>query len=81
LHPTLVSQERCGSPRPFGHFGASGSFLWVDPRARLAGAALSGRDFGPWALEAWPGFTDEVRDEFAGGRWASSAAAGPRWQV
>ncbi|MDQ6799146.1 MAG: beta-lactamase family protein [Actinomycetota bacterium] len=48
------------SPATFGHFGASGSFLWVDPRAGVACAALSGRDFGPWALEAWPAFADHV---------------------
>jgi len=48
------------SPATFGHFGASGSFLWVDPRARIACAALSGRDFGPWALGAWPAFADDV---------------------
>jgi len=48
------------APTTFGHFGASGSFLWVDPAAKLACAALSGRDFGPWALEAWPAFADEI---------------------
>ncbi len=48
------------SPATFGHFGVSGSFLWVDPRARIACAALSGRQFGPWALDAWPAFADDV---------------------
>ena len=33
------------SPATFGHFGGSGSFLWVDPEAGLACAALSGREF------------------------------------
>jgi len=56
------------SPATFGHFGASGSFLWVDPGAGLAAAALSGRAFGPWALEAWPGFTDRVLEELSGDR-------------
>lgn len=51
------------SPSTFGHFGASGSFLWVDPRAGLAAAALSGRAFGPWALEAWPEFSDRILEE------------------
>lgn len=54
------------SPRTFGHFGASGSFLWVDPENRLACAALSGRDFGPWAVTAWPEFSDAVLAGFAG---------------
>ncbi len=53
------------SPATFGHFGGSGSFLWVDPAAGLACAALSGRDFGPWAKEAWPVFSDAVLGQFA----------------
>ncbi|HKD32573.1 MAG TPA: serine hydrolase domain-containing protein [Gaiellaceae bacterium] len=48
------------SPRTFGHFGGSGSFLWVDPEAGLALAELSDLDFGPWALEAWPRLSDDV---------------------
>jgi CubicO group peptidase (beta-lactamase class C family) len=48
------------APSTFGHFGRSGTFLWVDPDAGLALACLTGRDFGPWALEAWPPFSDAV---------------------
>jgi CubicO group peptidase (beta-lactamase class C family) len=48
------------SPRTFGHFGQSGTFLWVDPDARVAAVVLSDRDFGPWAVEAWPVWTDLV---------------------
>jgi CubicO group peptidase (beta-lactamase class C family) len=48
------------SPATFGHFGGSGSFLWVDPVAELAVVALTDRDFGPWALRAWPWFSDAV---------------------
>jgi CubicO group peptidase (beta-lactamase class C family) len=48
------------SPRTFGHFGQSGTFLWVDPDAQVAAVALSDRDFGPWAVEAWPVWTDGV---------------------
>jgi CubicO group peptidase (beta-lactamase class C family) len=48
------------SPRTFGHFGRSGTFLWVDPGTGLALACLTGRDFGPWALSAWPPFSDAV---------------------
>lgn len=48
------------SPRTFGHFGQSGTFLWVDPDARAAAVVLTDRDFGPWAVEAWPGWTDTV---------------------
>lgn len=52
------------SPRTFGHFGQSGTFLWVDPDAGLACVALTDRDFGPWAAAAWPAYTDAVLDEF-----------------
>ncbi len=55
---------RRNSPATFGHFGGSGSFLWVDPDAGLACVALSGRDFGPWAAEAWPELSDAVLDEY-----------------
>jgi CubicO group peptidase (beta-lactamase class C family) len=44
----------------FGHFGASGTFLWVDPIAGIALACLTDRPFGPWALEAWPALSDAV---------------------
>ena len=48
------------SPRTFGHFGQSGSFLWVDPEARLGLAALGSTAFGPWATKAWPALSDAV---------------------
>jgi CubicO group peptidase (beta-lactamase class C family) len=48
------------SPRTFGHFGGSGTFLWVDPEADVALACLADLDFGPWALEAWPRLSDDV---------------------
>ena len=51
------------SPRTFGHFGRSGTFLWVDPDVGLACAVLTDLDFGPWAAELWPAFTDAVIDE------------------
>jgi CubicO group peptidase (beta-lactamase class C family) len=53
------------SPATFGHFGGSGSFLWVDPEARLATVALANEDFGPWALEAWPKLSDAVLERHA----------------
>jgi CubicO group peptidase (beta-lactamase class C family) len=56
------------SPRTFGHFGRSGTFLWVDPDAELACACVTNRDFGPWAAEAWPTLSDEVLATFARGR-------------
>ena len=51
---------KASSPRTFGHFGQSGTFLWVDPDAEVACVALADRDFGQWAIDAWPPFTDAV---------------------
>ncbi len=48
------------SERTFGHFGASGTFLWVDPDAGLACACLTDESFGDWAKAAWPEFSDAV---------------------
>jgi CubicO group peptidase (beta-lactamase class C family) len=48
------------SPRTFGHFGRSGTFLWVDPDAGLACACVTNRDYGPWAAEAWPSLSDAI---------------------
>jgi CubicO group peptidase (beta-lactamase class C family) len=57
---------RSNSASTFGHFGQSGSFLWVDPSVGLACAALAGLPFGAWAIEAWPVFSDAVIAEYAG---------------
>ena len=53
------------SERTFGHFGASGTFLWVDPAAEVACGVLTDRRFGDWAKEAWPVFSDSVLVELA----------------
>lgn len=55
------------SPRTYGHFGQSGTFLWVDPDAGAACVALTDRDFGQWAVDAWPPFTDAVLAELRSG--------------
>jgi CubicO group peptidase (beta-lactamase class C family) len=47
----------------FGHFGGSGTFLWVDPEADLALAVLTDLDFGDWSKEAWPRLSDAVLAE------------------
>jgi CubicO group peptidase (beta-lactamase class C family) len=49
----------------YGHFGQSGTFLWVDPDADLALVVLTDRDFGDWAYSRWPELSDEVLREFA----------------
>jgi CubicO group peptidase (beta-lactamase class C family) len=51
------------SPRTFGHFGGTGTFLWVDPDARVACAALTTREFGEWAKEVWPRLADALLAE------------------
>jgi CubicO group peptidase (beta-lactamase class C family) len=48
------------SPATFGHFGGTGSMLWVDPVADVALVALTGREFGPWAGPLWRTLGDEV---------------------
>jgi CubicO group peptidase (beta-lactamase class C family) len=61
------------APSTFGHFGRSGSFLWVDPVAGVACAGLSERPFGPWAARAWPRLADAVLAEVSG----ASPRSGP----
>ena len=53
------------SPATFGHFGRSGSFLWVDPDAGIACAGLADREFGPWAARGWPRLSDDVLAAYA----------------
>jgi CubicO group peptidase (beta-lactamase class C family) len=48
------------SAATFGHIGGAGTFVWVDPVADVALVTLTDRDFGPWALDAWPSFSDSV---------------------
>lgn len=52
------------SARTFGHFGQSGTFLWVDPDAELALVVLTDRNFGEWAYPLMPALSDEVLREF-----------------
>jgi CubicO group peptidase (beta-lactamase class C family) len=54
------------SPRTFGHFGGAGTFLWVDPDARVACACLTDLQFAEWALAVWPPLADAVLAEVAG---------------
>ena len=52
------------SAATFGHFGQSGTFIWVDPAADLALVVLTDRDFGDWAHALWPALSDGVLREF-----------------
>ncbi|GJM39513.1 MAG: putative beta-lactamase [Acidimicrobiales bacterium] len=49
------------SPATFGHFGQTGTFLWIDPEVDVAVVALTDRPFGEWATNAWPTFADAAR--------------------
>ena len=53
------------SARTFGHFGAAGTFVWVDPDAGVACACLTDLEFGDWAKDAWPLLSDAVLEELA----------------
>ena len=57
---TTMSQN---SPGTYGHFGRSGTFLWVDPDAGIALACLTDLAFGDWAADAWPRLSDAVLAE------------------
>jgi len=52
------------SPDTYGHFGQTGTFIWVDPAADLALVVLTDRDFDEWAKPLWPALSDEVLREF-----------------
>jgi CubicO group peptidase (beta-lactamase class C family) len=60
------------SPGTFGHFGGAGTFLWVDPAIDRALACLTDREFGPWALDTWPAFSDIVIESSSSGADAQS---------
>lgn len=58
---------RRNSPQAFGHFGGSGTMMWVDrdavPGYAIAVIALTDRAFDDWAaeaLQAWPALSDAV---------------------
>ena len=53
------------SPGTFGHFGKSGSFLWVDQKAGIACVALSSIPFDTWAVDAWPSMSTAVLSSYA----------------
>ena len=51
------------SSSTFGHFGGTGTFLWVDPVAHVTAFALANREFDEWAMDHWPTFSDALLDE------------------
>jgi CubicO group peptidase (beta-lactamase class C family) len=57
-HPHWMPERASAST--YGHFGGSGTFVWVDPVANVSCFALTARTFGDWAMEAWPAFGEAV---------------------
>jgi CubicO group peptidase (beta-lactamase class C family) len=51
---TLVSADS------FGHFGQSGSFLWIDPIQQCFAVFAGLKPFGAWAKERWPSLNDAI---------------------
>ena len=45
-------------PETYGHFGAAGTFVWIDPNRGRFAVALTDTPFGPWAAEVWPPFNE-----------------------
>jgi CubicO group peptidase (beta-lactamase class C family) len=51
------------SPSAVGHFGGSGTMIWIDRPFDIALAALTDRDFDQWsreAISAWSLLSDAV---------------------
>jgi CubicO group peptidase (beta-lactamase class C family) len=51
------------SPQTFGHFGGSGTMMWIDPTIDTGLIALTDLNFDKWsaeALVAWPSLSDTV---------------------
>lgn len=55
-HPHWTGSRN--SPGTFGHFGQSGTFVWVDPAAGVGMVGLGDRPFGDWAVDLWPRLAD-----------------------
>lgn len=52
-------------PATWGHFGATGTFVWTDPAAETTMIVLTDRDFGDWAIPLWTAASDAVLEELA----------------
>ena len=62
-HPHWLGDRNASSA--FGHFGGSGTFLWVDPLADIACVMLSDGEFSTWGMQYWPAFNDAVLMAYA----------------
>ena len=59
---------RSNHPSTYGHFGRSGTFLWVDPVARVGLVVLTDTEFEQWAKDAWPPLADAVLRAYGTGQ-------------
>lgn len=59
---------RANHPSTYGHFGRSGTFLWVDPVARVGLVVLTDTEFEQWAKDAWPPLADAVLRAYGTGQ-------------
>jgi len=59
---------RGNHPSTYGHFGRSGTFLWVDPVARVGLIVLTDTEFEQWAKDAWPPLADAVLRAYGTGQ-------------
>ncbi len=48
------------SPATFGHFGQSGTFIWLDPELHRFAAYIGASAFGAWSRDRWPNINEEV---------------------
>ncbi len=48
------------SPQTFGHFGQSGTFLWIDPVSHFFAVFAGTKPFGLWAVRRWPVLNDAI---------------------
>ncbi|RVW05559.1 serine hydrolase domain-containing protein [Rhodococcus xishaensis] len=62
-HPHWTGADN--SPATYGHFGQSGTFLWVDPQVEAACVVLTDRVFGDWAKPLWSEVSDGVVAELS----------------
>ena len=48
------------SPGTVGHFGAAGTFMWLEPDTGRCAVVLTDTAFGSWAIERWIAFNEAV---------------------
>lgn len=61
--PHWTSQH--ADPATFGHFGVSGSFIWVDRGRDLAAVFVGTEKFGSWHKKNWCLLNDQILERFA----------------